>query len=64
MKASELIKHLNKLINKHGDIEVMITDNEFGDHYPVSKPKYCDSKKTFSFDDGNIKSTPEKIIVL
>lgn len=64
MKASELVKHLNKLIKQHGDIDVMKYDNEYGGHYPTPKPKYCDSEETFSFDNKKDKFVSKKIIQL
>lgn len=61
MKASELINHLNKLITKHGDLEVMKPDEEFGGHYSISKPKMCNSEKPFTFDNGKEKFVSKKI---
>lgn len=34
MKASELIKALQEAIEEHGDLDMYITDNEYGD-YPA-----------------------------
>lgn len=61
MKASELVKHLNKLIKKHGDLEVMNVDLEYGGHYPTPKPKICNSEELFTFGGNGEKFVSKKI---
>ena len=55
MKASELIKEFEKIIEVEGDLEVGAYDGEYGSHYVINKVtvenNYNICRKSYSDDD-------------
>lgn len=63
MKANELIKSLEKLIKKHGNLEIMVYNTEYGGHDVISSPKVGMSEEGFTYNYKN-NYVPKKIFII
>lgn len=52
MKASQAIKQIQELIDQHGDIDIVLYQDEFGFFYPAEKLILVNDKKKWPIDDS------------